>query len=137
MASITMSSNLIVDTQGAAPLNGIAGAAIAAGQLVYRDSATKKFFLAKADAISTRTVAGVARNTAALGAPIEVAPLGLISGLGAVLTAGLFYVLSAAIGGAIAPIADLVSTNNSVLVGFALSTSTLQLLPTDWGYTLP
>ena len=137
MASITLSANALVDLQGAAQLQGIAGEAIAQGKLVYRDPITRKFFLAKADAAGTKICVGVARNGAALGAPLDVAPSGLVSGLGAVLTAGLYYVLSAATAGAIAPVADLVSTNADVLVGLALTTSTLQLLIKDWEYTLP
>lgn len=137
MASITLSTSALVDLQGAAQISGFAGEAIAQGKLVYRDPITRKFFLAKADAIGTKVLVGVARNGAAINAPVDVAPAGLISGLGAVLTAGLYYVLSAATAGAIAPIADLASTNHNVLVGLALSTSTLQLAVKDWGYVLP
>lgn len=137
MASITMSNAALVDLQGAAQISGTAGEAIAQGQLVYRDAVTRKFFLAKANSTTTRDVVGVARNTAGINAPLDVAPSGLISGLGAVLTAGIHYVLSAATGGAIAPIADLASTNSNVLVGFALTTSTLQLDIKNWGYVLP
>jgi hypothetical protein len=136
MASITLSSAALVDLQGAAPLYGLAGEAIAQGQFVYRDSITGKFFKAKADAVATRTAVGVAQNGAGIGAPLTVAPAGLITGITG-LTAGTAYVLSAATAGAIAPVADLLSTNSNVLIGFALTTTSLLLGIKDWGYALP
>lgn len=136
MASITLSSAALVDLQGAAPLYGVAGEAITQGQFVYRDPITSKFFSARADAVATRSVVGVAQNGAGLNAPLTVAPAGLITGISG-LTAGTAYVLSAVTAGAIAPVADLLSTQSNVLIGFALTTTSMLLGIRDWGYVLP
>lgn len=137
MASITLSANALVDVQGTAPLRGIAGEVIAVGKLVYIDPTTSKFFMAKADAAGTKVLVGIARSGGAANGPIEVAQFGILSNIGTVLTAGVTYVLSAATFGAIAPIADLATTNHNVLFGLALTTSTLLINIKDWGYQLP
>lgn len=136
MASITLPNTITIDPQGIASLFGVAGEAIAQGQLVYQDPTTKKIYLARANVVGTKALIGVARNTASLNAPIEIAIGGLLSGASG-LTKGLYYVLSAAVAGAIAPTADLVATNYNVLFGLATSTTQIQLAVKDFGVVMP
>lgn len=137
MASITLSTSSVVDNTGDS-IPGNAGEVLAAGQFVYQDSQTRRFLLARANSLGTAGVVGMVRNSApAIGQPVNVASTGLVTVPSAPFTAGLYYVLSAATAGAVAPIADLASTNRNVLIGFALTTSTLQLLPRNWGYAVP
>jgi len=136
MASITLPNTITIDPQGTASLFGVAGEAIAQGQLVYQDSTTKKIYLARANVIGTKACIGIARNGASINAPIEIAIGGLLSGASG-LTKGLYYVLSAATAGAIAPTADLASTNYNVLFGLAISATQIKLDIKDFSVVMP
>lgn len=136
MASITLPATVTIDPQGGALIFGQAGEAIAQGQLVYQDATTKKIYLAKSNVLATKGCIGVARNSASINAPVEVAPGGLLSGATG-LTKGLYYVLSAATAGAIAPTADLAATNYNVLFGLAVSATQIQLIVKDYAVVMP
>lgn len=102
-----------------------AGESIDAGELVYLNSSTSKYNLADASAASTASVAGIAVTSASTdGYFLYVANEDI--DLGAILTAGTFYYLSAT-PGKIAPFADLVSSNVVSQIGYATTTSNLKV----------
>jgi hypothetical protein len=102
-----------------------AGSAIAVGELVYLDSATGKYELADASAAATADLAGIALTAAAADEYFVYLANESID-LGAILTAGEFYYLSAT-SGKVCPHDDLVSTNIVSAIGYATSTSELKL----------
>lgn len=114
--------------QGAVIENGLAGAAITAGQAVYLDTTTTgKYQLADSNSATAaaRVARGIALNGAASGQPLAIAKSGPVA-LGAVLTAGVAYYLSATAGG-ICPVADLTTGDYPCLLGMAASTSVLNI----------
>jgi hypothetical protein len=114
---------------------GTFGATITAGQVVFKDSSTKKFELADADDTSLDEVYGIALNGGADGQPGVVALPGSDITIGATLTAGTAYYLSATAGG-ICPFADLVTGDRVIFLGIAKSTSVLHFRPIDSGVIL-
>ena len=74
MADISITAANVVAGANARTLDGIAGATITAGQLVYRDSVTGKYLLSDADSatVAARSVDGIALNSASLNQPLGV-----------------------------------------------------------------
>lgn len=105
--------------------HGLAGVAITAGQPVYLDAATGTYKLADNNLAGAENVTGIALNGAASGQPVAVQTSGDIT-IGATLTAGSAYCLSATAGG-IAPVADLTTGNVVIQLGLAKSTTVLAL----------
>lgn len=108
-------------TAGNQPILGIAGATITAGQMVYLDTATNTYKLAKADAAATSVVAGQCLDGGVSGRNIYINGPGVIGNPGFTSTAGTIYVLAADTAGAIAPWADLGTGNytNVLFIGTA------------------
>lgn len=107
---------------------GVAGATITAGQVLYIDAATNTLKLAQATVLASSQVAGIALHGAASGQPVQYAYDGELV-VGGTLALGTVYVLSANAGG-IAPSADLDTssgTNYGSLLGIAKSATTLIL----------
>lgn len=102
-----------------------AGGTITAGMPVYLDAATRTYKAADASALLTAAAVGIALNGAASGQPLTILTGGSIN-IGATLTVGAVYVVSAT-AGAIAPLADLLSTEYVTTLGTATSTSLLLL----------
>jgi hypothetical protein len=125
MADLSLTAANVVPGSGAVIVHGTAGATITAGQVVYLDSADNRYKLADCDnaTAAIRAAVGIAVNGAASGQPIAIQIGGELA-LGTVLTAGVAYYLSPTAGG-IAPIADILSGDHTVLVGLAKSTSIL------------
>ena len=105
--------------------HGIAGAAIAAGQTVYKDPSTSRFLLADADAVTpaARSSFGVALNGAANGQPLGVITEGNLNP-GAAVAVGTIYVLSDTPGG-IMPSADLEPGDFVTILGIATTASNI------------
>lgn len=116
--------------------HGTAGAAVTAGQAVYKDAATANYLLADSNSatVAARTPVGIALHAAANGQPLAVQQDGDIT-IGATLTAGTDYWLSDTPGG-ICPRADVGSGENAVFMGVAKSTSVLSLEIKASGVTL-
>jgi hypothetical protein len=117
------------DAAGAQFAQGIAGASITAGQLVYLDSATNTYKLADNNDTSAllAIVVGVALHAAGTGQPLRVQTAGPITiGAGAAPASGVIYCLSATAGG-IAPSADLASGNRTTIVGVGGASNTIIL----------
>lgn len=112
---------------GAQTRKGTSGTSITAGQTVYEDASdSNKIKLADANASSaTAALKGVALHAALADQPIEYQIGGQLN-MGAILTAGLVYVVSANAGG-IAPSADLAAGWRTSIVGVAKSTSVLDM----------
>jgi hypothetical protein len=136
MADISITpANVKLISGASVPL--VAGAALTAGQVIYREMAASKAKLSDNDSATAevRAVYGVALHAAAVDQPITVAKNGAIVDLGAVLTAGTDYYLSGTPGG-VCPRADVTTGDDPVRVGMALTTSRLQLDFSDPGVTL-
>lgn len=119
-ANVTPSANAVIR-------DGIAGAAITAGQLLYRDS-TASYVLKLADANSAtagaRVVCGIAINSASSGTKVNYVVSDPALVIGATVANGTVYVLSATAGG-IAPLADLTSGWYGFVIGLGTSTTTV------------
>lgn len=127
MANITITAANVVADSNATVERGSAGEAIAAGQMVYLSSTSRKWMLADADSATAeaRKATAMALNTAALNQPLAVLRGGDVA-LGAVLIAGQAYYLSDD-AGMICPLADVTGGDYICLVGLAKSASVLTL----------
>jgi len=134
MADLSITAASVVKGADASIETGIAGATVTAGQPVYLDETTGKYLLSDNNASGKKTVRGIALNGAALNQPLTIQTRGEIT-IGATLTAGSPYYLSATAGG-IAPEADLSSGMDVVLLGLAKSTTVLVLDVRVAGVTL-
>lgn len=134
MVDLSITAASVVPGSNATVEKGTAGATITAGQAVYKDGTTSKFKLADANGSGTRSVYGIALNGASDGQPLAVVRAGDVT-IGATLTAGVAYYLSENAGG-IAPIADIGSGDDPIIIGMAKSTSVLTVDVQDPGVTL-
>ena len=127
MAALSITAANVVAGANAVKETGVAGAAVTAGQSVYRDPASRKFLLSDADSATAaaNSVDGIALHAAAPNQPLTIQKSGDIN-LGAALTVGTIYVLDSTAGG-IAPAADLGSGEVAVVLGVASSATNLKL----------
>ena len=127
MTDISITAANVIKGSDAVVEHGTAGATITAGQVVYRDATTKEYLLADADSGTDAAKAprGIALNGASDGQPLAIAKSGDIT-IGGTLTAGTAYYLSPEAGG-IAPLADVASGDDVVLLGLAETTAILHL----------
>jgi hypothetical protein len=125
MTDISLSAANVVSQGSSTITHGVAGAAITAGQLVYKEKSSGKFKLADNDGATAevKTAYGMALNGAADGQPLAVLLSGEVA-LGSVLTAAARYYLSDTPGG-IAPEGDLSDGMNLCLIGIAKSATVL------------
>jgi hypothetical protein len=136
MADITITAANVVAGSGAATKTGTAGATIAAGDIIYLDTATTgKWILADSDAALAEARGqtgniGMALNGAAVNQPVVALTSGPVT-VGAVLTAGTAFYLSDT-PGKLCPVADISGGDYFTLVGLAASTS---LLNVDFQYS--
>lgn len=125
MTDIVITSTAVVAGSNSSSEVGTAGETIAAGKPVYKNSTTKKWMLADTNSATAeaRTAGGIALNGASLNQPVSVHKHGDLT-IGATLTTGVAYYLSATAGG-ICPAADLTTGDYPCLVGMAKSASVL------------
>lgn len=136
MADLTVTAaNVQPPASGAFSVTGTAGAAITAGQVVYLDSATSTYKLAKADVLAANAPVGIALNGAAIGQPVAVLTAGPIT-IGATLTPGVGYYLSKTAAGGICPVADLAAGSYPSFLGFATSASLMTVKIQSAGVSL-
>lgn len=126
-ANVVAGSNATRDT-------GAAGETITAGKAVFLNTATNRWMLSDNNGTGTRTVKGIALNGASANQPVAVLKDGDIT-IGATLTAGTDYWLSATAGG-ICPRADLDVGMDTIQIGVAKSTTVLAVNIQDPGVTL-
>lgn len=126
MADLSITAANVVRENGGKSRDGVAGATITAGQVVYLDVADGTYKLADCDgAAALRSPTGIALNGASAGQPLKVHTEGPIT-IGATLTPGTAYYLSGTAGG-IAPVADLATGDYPTIVGIAQSTTVLDV----------
>ena len=128
MANLTITAASVLQGSGAVIEYGQAGATITQGQVVYLDTLTTGKYQLAGDRAATalaRTPRGIALNSASSGQPLAVQTKGSIT-IGATLTPGVAYYLSATLG-AICPVADLVATDFPAFLGMATSATALTL----------
>lgn len=106
-ADLSITATSVVPSANAIIRNATAGVVITAGKLVYKSSTDNKLYLADADSATTnvRDVIGIATTTAGIGAPCYFVIEDPALVIGASVTNGTIYGLSATAGG-IAPAAD-------------------------------
>ena len=136
MADISITAANVVKGSNAVVEAGTAGATITAGQVVYKDAADGRYKLADADSATAAAKAprGIALNGASDGQPLSIIRSGDVT-IGATLTPGTAYYLSPVAGG-IAPLGDVLSGDDVVLIGLAESTSVLAVDIQITGVTL-
>lgn len=128
MADITITAASVVKGADARTLTLVAGAAITAGQVVYKDAADNdKVKLADADSATAaiRVPFGVALNGAAAGQPVTVQTDGLIT-IGGTVAPGVVYLLSDNAGG-IMPAADQEAGDYTSIIGVGASATEITL----------
>jgi hypothetical protein len=132
MADLTITASQVLpgaESAGAQFAQGIAGASITAGQVLYLDSSTNTYKLADNNDTSQAlsVAAGVALHAAGSGQPIRMQIAGPITiGAGAAPGVGSVFCLSATAGG-IAPVADLATGNRTTILGVGGASNTIIL----------
>lgn len=136
MADLVITATSVVAGVGAKTTEGTAGEAITAGQVVYYDSTARTYKLADCNSgtAAARIPAGIALNGAAANQPVEIVTEGPVT-IGATVTAGVGYYLSATAGG-ICPVADLTTGCYPSFLGFATSASVLNVEIVQAGVSL-
>lgn len=134
MADLSITASAVLANSGARTENGVAGEAITAGRLVYRDATSGQYFLSdsNAAAAASRVVRAMALNGGSTGQPLTVARPGAEITMNAVLTAGVTYYLSDTPGG-ICALADVGTGEYFTPIGVAKSTTVLVFNPTMSG----
>lgn len=128
MVDVSITAASLVPASDAEFEEGIAGATITAGQVVYKDpNDSNKLKLADSNSAvnSVRHGAGIAVHGAAAGQPLKYQVAGSLT-LGGTLVRGTTYVLSETPGG-IQPTADLTSGEYVTVLGTATSTTVLKM----------
>ena len=128
MADLTITAANVVAGTGAETENGSLGAAVTAGQVLYKAAADGRWYLADNNSATAaaRQATGIALNGGGIGQPVRVLRSGPVT-IGATMTAGVTYYLSDTPGG-ICPIADVGAGEYSCIVGIATSTTVLDVL---------
>lgn len=137
MAALTITASNVKPGPNAVIEHGLTAVAVTAGQVAYVAAATAKFGLTDADSATAevRTVKGIALHAAAADQPLAVQTDGLIT-IGATLVPGTAYFSSATAGG-IAPAADNTSGVYPTFLGFAVSTTQIDLNIVSAGVAVP
>lgn len=130
MADLSITAASVLKGTGATTESLIAGAAITAGQSLYKDASdSNKVKLTDADSATAaaRVFFGIALNSAASGQPVVVQTGGIIT-IGATVAVGVAYYLSDTAGG-ICPFADLESGDYPTIIGIGVSTTAIKIGP--------
>lgn len=129
MADLTITASDVVSDGTGIKETANAGAAISAGQIVFKDT-NGVFQLSDANDPALDEVSGLALNAAATGQPVTVAKIGSNVTLGSVLSPGTPYYLSSN-PGMISPFADVVTGDRAIFLGIARSATVLHFRPID------
>lgn len=117
----------VVPGDGAQITNGIAGVALAAGDLVALDAPTQTYVLASSATAAGARLRGVASCSAAPGQPVRIQTGGVLNLGSALLTVGEIYSLSGLTPGKIAPVSELAAGDFVSVLGVGQTTSLLQI----------
>ncbi|WP_291854881.1 hypothetical protein [Bradyrhizobium sp.] len=137
MVDIVVTPANVVGGADAERIQGVAGATVLAGQVVYRDSVTRRFLLADNNSATpdVRNPIGIALHGASNGQPLAVQTGGDLN-VGATLVVGETYYLSDTPGG-ICPEADLVTGEFVSVLGVATTASNLKMRMLVSGAAVP
>ena len=140
-ADLTITAASVLGSANATYERGTAGATVTAGQVVYKDSATNTYKLARANAGSTSSPRGIAAHGASSGQPLSVITSDPGFTIGATSSAGILLALSSATAGGIAPSGDLTTGGYPFIFGIVLNGGTTAsinfLTPFATGAALP
>jgi hypothetical protein len=126
MVDIAITPANVVAGSNAVTESGIAGVAINAGQVVYKDTETGKYLLADSNNPTDaegKSARGIALHASAINQPLKIHKAGDIT-IGGTLVAGVAYYLSDTPGG-ICPEADVGAGEQSTILGMAKTTGIL------------
>lgn len=126
MASFVPTASAVLQSTSAISEHVIAGAAINAGQLVYKDTTdSNEYKLADADAVASAVIAGIALNDAEDGQPLRVQTGGTVT-IDAVATVGRVYTASTT-AGSIATAGDAASGDFVSVFGVGITSTTIKI----------
>lgn len=128
MADLIITAASVAPGTGAITEKLTAGAAITAGQTVYKDASDSnkaKLFDADSATAAARVYYGVAVCNAASGQPVVIQTAGPIT-IGATVAVGVAYYASDTPGG-ICPFSDLESGDYPTIIGIGISTTQIKL----------
>jgi hypothetical protein len=142
MADITITPASVLPPASGKFTDGVVGETVTAGMLLYLKDADSLWY--KADCLTLEKAGGTDINKlkwamagATAGQPCPLLTVGQEITLGAVLSQGRVYALSAtATSGKMCPIADLVNTNILVVLGYAKTSSVFVFSPIKPGIAL-
>jgi hypothetical protein len=139
MADVAVTAANVAPDSGTIYDQGIAGAAITAGMTLYLDSATNTYKPADSNlSAAAATVTAIAMGNAAAGQPLVIARPGSTLNPGFTVTVGAVYVQSATnAGGAIAPVADLVTGWRTTIIGIGITATQLKFICSNGGVAVP
>lgn len=136
MANLTMTGANVVPAEGYGFIDTIAGATITRGVPCYTSATTGQSLVCDSnDTAAKASCVGIALQDAAAGQPLRLMTSGTL-GLGAILTVGTVYCLSAT-AGSICPYADLTSNDYVTILGVATSTANLAVRIINSGIAKP
>lgn len=123
MSNLAITAGDVVPTNTASKLNGKAGEAISAGEIVYLDTATNTYKLADGNDSTKLPAIGIAGNTAGVGQQVQIVTKDENLTIGTHgLGLGIPMFLSAT-AGKVCPLAD-ISTGNQTTCVMVTNTST-------------
>jgi len=125
MADLIITAANVLEGTQARKQTGTAGATITQGDSVYVDTAGQLQAALKGVDSASAAAVGIALNSAEAGQPVTYQSGGEID-VGATLAIGETYVVGAAAGG-IAPIADVIATEFSTILGIATAAGVLKM----------
>lgn len=133
MADLTITAASVDAGANARIVTYDAGAAITAGQVVYKEASSGTLKLADNDSATSevRSPLGIALNGAASGQPVSVLTEGNIT-IGATVAASVSYYLSSTAGG-ICPEADIASGDYNIFLGQGISTTVIKVKIVECG----
>lgn len=137
MADLSITAASVMPGTNAITEKLIAGAAITAGQTLYKDASDSnkmKLFDADSATAAARAFYGIALNSAASGQPVVVLTSGLIT-IGATTAVGVAYYASDTPGG-ICPFADLEAGDYPTIIGIGYSTTQIKVQPIAAGVVM-
>lgn len=127
MADLSITAATVLMSATGKKAEGIAGAAISAGDILYKDTADgNKLKLADSNVTGKTDVCGIALADAAIGQPVHYCLSDPALAIGATVAIGAIFILSATPGG-IAPAADAASGMELVILGVGVSTTAINV----------
>lgn len=135
MADISITASSVLASSDAFKRTGVAGVAITAGQSLYIDTANSNVLkLADSDGTTpANSFAGIALHSAASGQPIQYALTDPSFTFGGTVSAGDAIYLSDTPGGITKTFSELETGDKVIVLGVALTTTTMNLSPVVGG----